>query len=814
MASLTLYPPIVESSMPAFIAGQNAICRIYFSLSQFNTREQFTCAHVSIIKQDTGLSVVNRIDGSHYRATGIILNVPIHSTDQENLWYIEIFGEDIGYQNQIGWNIGWFYKVQIRLSNVLYYNDISQAVWLNSNSQFFSEWSTATLIKAIGDVNIQIPILEFDSKTNNENLESISLMISTLDITGTYQNNDPSELLHSYRIKLYKNDELFEDSGVLYTNQYVNSNEFAYTCKSELVDNSLYKLIFLYQTINGYTSEEVISFSVLQIRTEDSQIFLKIFGENEKNDLESVTTIALEEDEGRVGIRFQDMSETAELFFGNLCIRRTDVKSNYKVWHDIAIIPVVNQLINDVPIFYDYTVESGVIYKYGVQTINKKRERGNLNITDKKIIRSFEYNYLLGENNQQLKLMFNNNMNNFKPVRNDAKTDTIGGAYPFITRNGATKYKTFPITGLISFNMDENNLFLPADFFNEDIGRLEDIYTKERFFRDAVLDFILDGKPKLFKSPTEGNVIVRLTDVSCTPEQALGRLIYSFSATAYEIAEPTMENYLKYNFYTIGECQDEFTVSEFKIGQLNQNFAITENICNLIKEKYFIDNTISNFTQTVKKIIGLRIIFNGEPLRIKNNIGNFVSGNNIQFNGKILTIYSNTGWYEFDKDIILTPNDELYLLGDEEGLVDTIPATIDFIYEVTTSKTVRGKKISSNRRSKGIGQIFKNVVPDESIYNSIYYKYYIEWEKEYRRLNRLLSIEIEASPGAVFKIKDSVDTELQEHIINATGILNLSNLSDIMDIIYCGKMVNGELVKTNDNININYSYYLLKGYYQ
>ena len=41
MASLTLYPPIVESSMPAFIAKKDAVCRVYFSLSQFNTRNHF-----------------------------------------------------------------------------------------------------------------------------------------------------------------------------------------------------------------------------------------------------------------------------------------------------------------------------------------------------------------------------------------------------------------------------------------------------------------------------------------------------------------------------------------------------------------------------------------------------------------------------------------------------------------------------------------------------------------------------------------------------------------------------------------------------
>ena len=35
--------------------------------------------------------------------------------------------------------------------------NISQAVWLNNNTQYFSEWSTITLVKATGKINIKIP---------------------------------------------------------------------------------------------------------------------------------------------------------------------------------------------------------------------------------------------------------------------------------------------------------------------------------------------------------------------------------------------------------------------------------------------------------------------------------------------------------------------------------------------------------------------------------------------------------------------------------------------------------------------------------
>ena len=77
-------------------------------------------------------------------------------------------------------------------------------------------------------------------------------------------------------------------------------------------------------------------------------------------------------------------------------------------------------------------------------------------------------------------------------------------------------------------------------------GYKED-FIFEKLFRDKIMNFLNDGKPKLFKSSTEGNIIVRLTNVSFTPNQQLGRQVYSFTATATEIDEFSYDNLLKYN---------------------------------------------------------------------------------------------------------------------------------------------------------------------------------------------------------------------------------------------------------------------------
>jgi len=56
----------------------------------------------------------------------------------------------------------------------------------------------------------------------------------------------------------------------------------------------------------------------------------------------------------------------------------------------------------------------------------------------------------------------------------------------------------------------------------------------ERKFKLEVLDWLNNGKPKLFRSPTEGNYVIRLMNVSLSPNDTLGRAIHSFSATGYE----------------------------------------------------------------------------------------------------------------------------------------------------------------------------------------------------------------------------------------------------------------------------------------
>ena len=79
----------------------------------------------------------------------------------------------------------------------------------------------------------------------------------------------------------------------------------------------------------------------------------------------------------------------------------------------------------------------------------------------------------------------------------------------------------------------------------------DDNIYKERNFKLEVLDWLTNGEVKLFRSPAEGNYIVRLLNVSLSPNDTVGRMLHTFNCTAYEVAEYTHENLVSNNFLQV-----------------------------------------------------------------------------------------------------------------------------------------------------------------------------------------------------------------------------------------------------------------------
>ena len=208
--------------------------------------------------------------------------------------------------------------------------------------------------------------------------------------------------------------------------------------------------------------------------------------------------------------------------------------------------------------FRDFTCAQGKKYKYALQQYNDSGLLSNKIYSDV-IQADFEYAFLY-DGTYQLKIKYNSTMTKIANTHLEQKMDTIGSQFPFIFRNGNVSYYEFPIGGLISYFMDDEHLFMSEEELlmkDKTINYTIDNIAQERIFKIKVLEWLNNGQPKIFRSPTEGNFIVRLLKISMKPEQKLGRLLHNFSGTAYEIAEYNYENLCKYKFLVPTNSSDK-----------------------------------------------------------------------------------------------------------------------------------------------------------------------------------------------------------------------------------------------------------------
>lgn len=762
-----LYPPIVDTYMPAFI--RTTACRIYFSLSIYNSIEEIKNVQIIISNQNTNLSALAvNLYPAGIKITDLHIDNSISGNDK---YYIEIRPEDL---DSGIFELNQFYKVQIRFTGTgaTPLTDNSKiAAWLTNNQTYFSEWSTVCLIKGIQKPEIYLKGFESTSSTTDR----LVFTSEVLDIVGRMyfeEDLDETEYLKYYNIEIYKTSDnsLVYESGNVYTNVY-NPNEINYTLPCGLEDGVEYKLVLTYNTINEYSDSLTYIFSIIQ---------------NTIDALNATISAETDIENGRVKIEIK--STVSEAFFGNLTIRRTSSKSNFTIWEDVHQTTIANGQMLDY-IWYDYTIESGIWYKYCAQQRNSKGDRGAIINIRYPIMIELEDMFLTREG-MQFKVKFNPNISSFKTTYIESKTDTIGSKYPFIRRNGRVQYKQFPISGLITAFCDEDNVFLSkniiygdnVEYYSDYNGNLDvnsdnniteqNDYIYERFFREKIMDFLYADNIKLFRSNTEGNILVRLMDINFTPNNSLGRMLYSFTATAYEMDECTLENFENYGIQTIGDYSTNLEYSYKKIGQVTGDFAAKEDIFITIAKKYS-DMTLSKYINTLQNISWLRIEFNSDPYLIK-TVGGVPMPLTALDRADEDTAYGYIVYIN-NKPIIVSPR-RFYELIDEDTEVTSIyfpiatNATIDYMAELTQTEntSLLYNKMYFNTK---VGQIHGLFDVNESVFKNIYLKYLLNYTSYHQSLMSLNEVTIEAEPGTVVYVKDSFDEDYFKHELGPTGVL-------------------------------------------
>lgn len=580
---MKLYPPIIEGTIPAFC---NQTIVVPFTMNKSVSE-----------KEVKGFKLKIKTVQSGYQP---FLTETIQMID----WNTDT--SEVSFLLPGTLNIGQFYKIQMA------YVDTADVI---------GHYSTVGVVKYTSD-----PVISILEPKNGNTYEGLYSQEATDD--GDIR--DYTEKVYSYNFTLKDaTGNILETSGDQLHNSsedvFLYESRDSYTIKTDLEQDKMYYLNYTVKTINGLVKSAQTK-HIFQIDSIDSKLHTKL----ECN---------LDYENGYIDISLvkPDGVEIEESAVGSFYLLRASDEDDFNSWHEVLKFVLQGQQPSR-HLWKDMTIKQGVKYKYAIQQFNTYGLRSN-KIESNIVEADFEHAFLY-DGERQLKIKYNPKVSSFKTTLLESKVDTIGSKHPFIFRNGNVGYKEFPISGLISYLSDENDLFYSTsqNFNEKDLCRLETVNQKfikvvewiteivylknkefyyykdgsryikwieyikdkypnldpnsyddvkiylseaflkeliyqekeivddikskttnltsdniylERNFKLEVLEWLNNGKPKVFRSPTEGNYIIRLMNVSLTPNDQLGRMIHTFNCTAYEIADNNYDNLEKYDFIKV-----------------------------------------------------------------------------------------------------------------------------------------------------------------------------------------------------------------------------------------------------------------------
>lgn len=582
-----LFPPLIEGSIPAFYTENGTVLTVPFSMNR-----AVSPAQVSKI-----ILKIKTVQNNTY-----IDNIEAFEIQVSNIPYYAKF--DLSkLTNKL--KIGQFYKVQIA------YIDKTNTV---------GYYSTVGVVKYTTKPQISIHGLESGGILNSHIYEYM----------GEYsqENGDITEIVHSYQFKVWdSSNELIADSGQLLHNSSEDENEYSsydkWLLSQDLMTNKRYFIQYIVTTNSG-----------LIVKTPHYRIMQKT---SITPEIKASLNVKLNFENGYIDV---DLIGTKDEYgaetpvSGAFLLSRASQETDYTVWEEMYRFKLQAQ--NPTRwLFRDFTIEQGKTYQYAIQQYNDNGLYSN-RMLSKKIYADFEHAFLY-DGEKQLKIKYNPKVTSFKPTVMEAKIDTIGSKHPFIFRNGRVYYREFPISGLISYFSDEENLFISKDELELEEKTTNLIGTNiksERNFKMKALEWLTNGQPKIFRSPGEGNFIVRLMNCSLSPNDPTGRMLHTFNCTAYEVADFNYKELNDYGFISIEDPNVE--ILYWMTIDLNQAGygALIDRPATTAKFEGLLPGTVLELTLTNGKSLEIQIGTTGayyadfgvgiSDIKIKN--GSYLSG--------------------------------------------------------------------------------------------------------------------------------------------------------------------------------------------
>lgn len=580
-----LYPPIVETYSAAFVTGTDAVCRVRFSIPPYNSTSALRRMHVSVVDMTTNETVIDSPLG--YK----IVSFSLENHDSvSNSYYVDI---KASWVKGGTFKTSQFYKVQLRFdeSDAVIDDEIS---YVRSNQDKFSEWSRVTLIRPIskpsfglfgidmepdGNTDVRSDVYLYDDGTSTKAYVNRGV-INLYGQVAFEGGKSETETLQSYYVTAQYGDSTIT-SDVTYTTDSLSPNVVNTSLDLQGTSSSTaetLRLTFHLTTKNQYQFEKTYDLYFAQQHDPEWMAKYLSFGiMDTPADRELLSSQGIV----RVVAKFQP-------FAGRMIIRRGSSEDGFKRWDVIyddeyengtAVTITVNgggasltkstdSTLSSVTI-EDDTVQSFYKYQYSLQVcVNgvfstvRKTKVGN----DPQMVASvtpiIEYS-LLSSGSRQLNLMYDFKISAVKPVVSRSKIDTLGSRYPKFIQNDILGYKQFSVSGIISSQSDVQWKFIDKkSYFGENYSDYLDYmysernsteslaptspydmwdndYFWEREFREEAVKWLNDGEVKLFRSLTEGNLCVVLSDISLAPIDTLGNRLYRMSGTMYEVGPGT-----------------------------------------------------------------------------------------------------------------------------------------------------------------------------------------------------------------------------------------------------------------------------------
>lgn len=494
-----LYPPVIAGTIPAF---SGTSIEVPFSMNRAVGAADFNGFALKI-KKVSGTLI----------GTIVLENQASVFLEQERVTF-PLTTEII---KQL--KLGEYYKLQLAYTKTLTNGNTIIGIYSTIG---VTKYTSAPTVSVIG----------LDENTINNHIYSYTGVYSQL--SDDIKERDATEKLYSSRFVIVdSNDNIIKDSGEILHNTTNDTKTYesteTYMISDDLPLSQVYYLTYVVTTVNG-----LVCTSPRYRITQRRQIPMN---------LKASIKATLNYESGTIAINL--IGDTPnEIASGQFLLSRKGDDTNQ--WEELYYFSFQSE-VPDRLLFTDYTVAQGVKYTYSIQQYNSNNICSD-RILSNSVVADFE-DLFLYDGSKQLKVKFNPKVSTFKADVVESRVNTLGSKHPFITRNAKVDYKELAISGLISYEMDDIQEFLPITDLGLEYSTqnlVSENIKAERDFKLAVMDWLNDGEPKLFRSPTEGNYIVRLMNVSLSPIDTLGRMLHAFSCNAYEIDSYNYENLLKY----------------------------------------------------------------------------------------------------------------------------------------------------------------------------------------------------------------------------------------------------------------------------